>query len=102
MTTQIFTWWLVAQGFGVVGLPLASFLFRALPDRGYAFGKTLGLLLTGYLVWLVAMLGLAPFGTALIVVGALAVGALGLLVARRGTGGGWRADLSGWARANWR
>jgi YYY domain-containing protein len=102
MTSQIFIWWLAAQAFGLVGLPLARFLFRALPDRGYAFSKTLGLLLTGYLAWLVAMLGLAPFGTALSVVCALAVGALGLLVARGRASGNWGAALKGWARANWR
>jgi YYY domain-containing protein len=82
MTGQIAIWWLVAQGFGLAGLPLARFLFRALPDRGYAFAKTLGLLLAGYLAWLVAMLGLAPFGAALIVASALAVGAIGLFVNR--------------------
>src|SRR5438093_170571 len=85
MATQIFIWWLVAQTFGLAGLPLAGFVFRVLPDRGYAFAKALGLLLTGYLAWLIAMLGLAPFGTALILVSALAVGATGLLVTRRPT-----------------
>jgi YYY domain-containing protein len=79
MASQIFIWWLAAQGFGLAGLPLARFLFRALPDRGYAFAKTLGLLLAGYLAWLIAMLGLAPFGAGLIVVSALAIGVIGLL-----------------------
>jgi YYY domain-containing protein len=83
MTGQIFIWWLAAQGFGLAGLPLAQFLFRALPDRGYAFAKAIGLLLAGYLAWLVAMLGLAPFGVPLIVVSALVVGGVGLLVNRR-------------------
>jgi YYY domain-containing protein len=83
MARQIFIWWLAAQGFGLAGLPLARFLFRALPDRGYAFAKALGLLLAGYLAWLVAMLGLAPFGAPLIVVSALVVAGVGLLVNRR-------------------
>jgi YYY domain-containing protein len=85
MTTQIFIWWLVAQALGLAGLPLARFVFRALPDRGYAFAKPLGLLLTGYLAWLIAMLGLAPFGAPLLVLSALAVGGIGLFVARRTT-----------------
>src|SRR5262245_28042176 len=80
MAGQIFIWWLAAQGFGLAGLPLARFLFRALPDRGYAFAKALGLLLAGYLAWLIAMLGLAPFGVPLIVASALAVGGAGLLL----------------------
>src|SRR5205085_6382646 len=82
MATQIFLWWLVVQALGLAGLPLTGLLFRALPDRGYAFSKTLGLLLTGYLAWLIAMLGLAPFGPALIVLAALAVGIGGLLAVR--------------------
>lgn len=72
--TQIFSWWLTLQLFGLAGLPLARWLFRALPDRGYAFGKSLGLLLSGYLAWLLAMLGLAPFGRGLLLACALTVG----------------------------
>ncbi len=82
MTRDMFIWWLTAQAFGMVGLPLTRFLFRALPDRGYAFGKSLGLLLSGYLAWLLAMLGLAPFGRGLLVICALAVGAIGLFITK--------------------
>ncbi len=79
---QIFIWWLTIQLIGLMALPLTQWLFRALPDRGYAFGKSLGLLLTGYAAWLLAMLGLAPFGRGLVLLCALAVGALGLLIAK--------------------
>jgi len=82
VTLNIFIWWLTAQAFGLIGLPLTYWLFRALPDRGYAFSKSLGLLLTGYLAWLLAMLGLAPFGRMLVVVCALAVCIIGLLMAK--------------------
>jgi len=82
VTRDIFIWWLTAQAFGLAGLPLTRFVFRALPDRGYAFGKSLGLLLSGYLAWLLAMLGLAPFGRGLLVICALAVGAIGLFIAK--------------------
>src|SRR5215212_1367812 len=82
MTRDMFIWWLTVQAFGLAGMPLTRFLFRALPDRGYAFGKSLGLLLAGYLAWLLAMLGLAPFGRVLVVVCALAVCLIGLLIAR--------------------
>src|SRR6185295_8268414 len=117
MATQIIIWWLVIQAFGLAGLPLARFLFRALPDHGYAFAKPLGLLLTAYLAWLLAMLGLAPFGTGLLVVSALVVGAIGLLAIRRppttdhrapttesssrfSVLGSWLAG--GWLRENWK
>ncbi len=122
MLTSILIWWLVVQALGLAGMPLARFLFRALPDRGYAFGKTLGLLLTGYLAWLLAMLGLAPFGRGLLVACALAVAGAGLLVQRRlptmpGAASVGitaapvrpalplpeaRAALAGWLREHWR
>src|SRR6266566_2713620 len=79
---DILIWWLTAQGIGLAGWPLTRFFFRALPDRGYAFSKALGLLLSSYLAWLLAMLGLAPFGRGLLVICALAVGAIGLLITR--------------------
>ena len=50
-------WWLLLQLFGLVGLPLAFRLLGNLPDRGYAFARPLGLLLTGYLLWLGGSLG---------------------------------------------
>ena len=43
--------------FGLVGLPLSFRLFGNLPDHGYAFARPLGLLLTGYLLWLGGSLG---------------------------------------------
>ncbi|KPV50608.1 hypothetical protein SE17_25925, partial [Kouleothrix aurantiaca] len=77
MITAIFVWWLTIQLLGVLALPLTQWFFRALPDRGYAFSKAFGLLLTGYLAWLLAMLGIAPFERGPIVACALAVGGLG-------------------------
>jgi YYY domain-containing protein len=53
----ILIWWLLLQLFGLVGLPLAFRLLGNLPDRGYAFARPLGLLLTGYLLWLGGSLG---------------------------------------------
>ena len=82
MSGDVVTYWLIAQALGIAGLPMARVLLGALPDRGYAFAKPLGLLLTGYLAWLAAMLGLAPFGTPLIVVAALVVFGGGLLALR--------------------
>ena len=90
MAIDILTWWLAAQLLGAAGLPLAALLLRGLPDGGFAYAKALGLLLTGYLAWLLAMLGLAPFGAASLVASALAVAGLGLWLA-----GGPRAALAG-------
>ncbi|GAB4526304.1 MAG: hypothetical protein Kow0063_00410 [Anaerolineae bacterium] len=53
----VLIWWLLLQLTGLVGLPLAFRLLGNLPDRGYAFARPLGLLLTGYLLWLGGSLG---------------------------------------------
>ena len=79
MALQILTWWLASALFGLAGLPLTTYLFRALPDRGYAFSRALGLLLTGYAAWLLAMIGLAPFNAGMLLLCAAVVFGVGLL-----------------------
>ena len=49
---QIIIWWLMIQLIGWLALPIAFRVFRWLPDRGYTFTKSVGLLLTGYFVWM--------------------------------------------------
>lgn len=49
-------------------LPLSVRVFRALPDRGYAFSKFLGLLLLTYGAWLLGMLGFLEHSRATLVV----------------------------------
>ncbi|MFQ5886589.1 MAG: DUF2298 domain-containing protein, partial [Anaerolineae bacterium] len=53
----IFIWWLMVEILGLVALPLAFRLFRALPDRGYALSKPLGILLCSYLFWILVSFG---------------------------------------------
>jgi uncharacterized membrane protein len=50
-------WWLVIQVLALAGLPLAYRLFDSLPDRGYAFAKPVGLLVTSYALWVLTTLG---------------------------------------------
>ncbi len=54
----VIVWWLWMQVLGLAALPLAFRFFRRLPDRGYTFARPLGLLLTSYVLWLGASLGL--------------------------------------------
>jgi YYY domain-containing protein len=53
----VFIWWLIIEILGLAALPLAYRLFRNLPDRGYAFARPLGILLTSYVLWIGASFG---------------------------------------------
>lgn len=52
-------WYLSVSLVGLAAFPLALRLLPALPDRGYAFSRALGLLVWGYSFWLLASLGFA-------------------------------------------
>ncbi len=53
-----FLWYLLLTLTGWITFPLAFRLLPGLADRGYALSRTLGLLLWGYLFWMLASLGL--------------------------------------------
>jgi YYY domain-containing protein len=93
---SLIVWWLVLEVMGLLVFPLVAFLLPNFRDRGWAFAKTIGLLLIGYLVWMPASLQLLPYSEAT-TLGALAlVGVAGLAV-------GWvmRADLKTFWRERW-
>ena len=48
----VLIWWLIIQALGWLALPLTLWIFRWLPERGYALSKTFGLLLVSYILWL--------------------------------------------------
>jgi len=50
--TSILSWYLIVQLITLITLPLALRLFTNLPDRGYIFAKTLGILLVSFTLWL--------------------------------------------------
>jgi YYY domain-containing protein len=89
-------WWLALSAMGWLAWPLAHRLFRALPGRGYAFARALGLLLVVYCFWLGGMLGLWPNTTATL---------WGVVLALAVAGGvaGWhdRMALAGHLRREW-
>jgi YYY domain-containing protein len=60
MIWSVFVWYLVAVGIGLLVFPLAYRLFPNLNDRGYSVSRALGLLLWGYLFWLLSSYGLLP------------------------------------------
>ena len=50
-------WYLVISLLGWIAFPIAYRFFPSLPDRGYTLTRALGLLLWGFIFWLLASLG---------------------------------------------
>jgi YYY domain-containing protein len=76
--------WLTLELLGLAALPLAWRLFHALPGRGLAFAKALGLLLAGYTLWLGASFGLLRNDLGGAIIALLAVLGISLWLARAG------------------
>ena len=51
-------WYVITQAVSVAAMPLTLRYFRALPDRGYAFTRVLGIFLVSLLLWLGTSYGL--------------------------------------------
>ncbi len=79
-------WWLWLELMTLVSLPLCGLLFRSLPDRGYALSKAFGWITAGWLAWLAASFGLAPFGgsSSRLAVLALALVSVSMLLMHKG------------------
>ncbi|MDD5557600.1 MAG: DUF2298 domain-containing protein [bacterium] len=76
--------WLAAVTLlGLAAAPLAGALLGNLADRGWALSRTLAVAVTGYLVWLAASIGAAPFSRPLILAAAGLVALLSAACARR-------------------
>lgn len=97
MIWRLLSWYILILGFGWVTFPLSFRLFNKLPDRGYAFSRILGLLLSGFGFWLLGSLGVLqnhPGGVlfALIVLVIFSLWA------------GWHkwGEISDWVWQNWR
>ena len=86
----VLVWWLVVQLVGLLALPLTYWVFKGLPDRGYAFARPLGLLLAGYVFWLAGNLGLLRNSLGGVIVALMVLAALSLYFGRRELGLGRR------------
>jgi len=51
-------WYLVISTIGLLTFPIAFRLLPKLPDRGYSLSRILGLLIWGYVFWMLASLGI--------------------------------------------
>ena len=100
--TPIFIWWLIILIFGLVGWPLAFSLLRFLPDRGFAFARPIGLLITGYILWLGGTFRLLQNNVGGIGVALVLVGVIGLVWQRQQVRSGSSLSMLAWFRQEWR
>lgn len=93
----VFNWWLLVTLAGVVVLPLCMRVFGGLPDKGYTFARAVGLLLVGFVFWLLASVGFINNSTGSIVLSWLLVGIIALVIYFRSE---TRVDVRGWWQEN--
>ncbi len=94
---DILIWFIAVQAAGLTAFPLLFRLLPRIPDRGYSVSKPLGLLLLGYLSWILSQLHVLPSTqlTLLLILGAMAA-ASGAYAYRR------RRRIAAFLRAEWR
>ena len=93
----VLAWILVVEIIYLAALPLSTFLFRPLPDRGIILARLLGIVGVAYVAWLLASTGTLGFSRASVLLGILAVASLSATVLAFQ----WRVFLE-FIRKNWR
>lgn len=93
--SETLAWWVMMQVVGLAALPLCLSLFQRLPDRGYTLSKAFGLLIVGYLFWILVIIGLPNSARAIWFVLLLIAGASGLFLILR------RPDIMSFVREHW-
>lgn len=82
MIWQFLSWYLIIQLITVLTVPLAVRLFANLDDRGYAFTKSLGILLIGFVYWFGYSFGLLRNETGGVWLALILIGLLSIAVGR--------------------
>jgi YYY domain-containing protein len=101
--TSSLTWYLTLTLLGLLTFPLAHRLFPALKDRGYTLSRAFGLLLWGFIFWLLASLGVIQNDAGGILLALVLL--MGLVAWSLAAGGKFSEkiqDVSGWFKDNWR
>ena len=94
---DVLIWFIAVQAAGFAAFPLLFRLLPRIPDRGYSVSKPLGLLLLGYLSWILSQLHVLPSTqlTLALILAAMAT-AFGAYAYRR------RRRLAAFFRAHWK
>lgn len=93
----VFNWWLLVTLAGVAALPLTTRLLGGLPDKGYTLARAVGLLLVGFVFWLLASLGFLTNAPGSLILSWLIVLVAGIIVHFRHP---QRFDWRGWWQQN--
>lgn len=93
----VLSWWALVTLAGVAALPLCLRLLGGLPDRGYTLARSVGLLVVGFVFWLLASLGFLRNTPQNMMFAWLIVLLAGLVLY---FGAGSRIDLRAWWREN--
>ncbi|MCJ7717529.1 MAG: DUF2298 domain-containing protein, partial [Anaerolineales bacterium] len=76
-------WYLMVTVLGWISFPVIFRLVPNLPDRGYSFSKIFGLLLWGYLYWILGRLGITGNNLAGLSFALVLTAVLGILMVRK-------------------
>lgn len=89
-------WYLVVTILGLAAFPILSSLLPNLPDKGYIFSRTFGLLFVGYVFWLCGILGITDNSVGGILFAVLILVGLSVYTAARR---GW-GDITRWMKSH--
>src|SRR5438094_2769000 len=73
---EVLQWLVAVELIGLAAVPVSALLLPEWPDRGFFGAKVLGLLVVGYVTWMLSMLGAFGFTGPTIVMTALVLGGL--------------------------
>jgi YYY domain-containing protein len=95
---DFFLWYIIVVILGLLTFPLNSRIFKNLADRGYFLSRPLGLLLWGYIFWMLTTLGLIQNDPGGALFALVLVALISILVTGRS---GW-GDIQKWFKGNGR
>ena len=61
--TSFLQWWATIALIGIIFMPIATLVFHNFHDKGYLFSKSIGIAITGYLMWFLSSLHIMKFTT---------------------------------------